>query len=91
MCCILTHCVLYSNTPLFTCDVVEVVEAVEVEAAGLLVDGGGTLASQAGLPQDVPAADAIVAPGAGLETGSHHLGVKAEDFPSSLNVSKIIV
>lgn len=82
---------LYSNTPLFTCNVVEVVEAVEIEAAGLLVDGGWTLASQGGLPEDVPAADSVAASGARLETGTHHLGVKTEDFPSSLNVSKILV
>lgn len=51
-----------------TCDVVEVVETVEVQAAGLFVSGFWTLAPHAGRPQDVSRPHSTVGPGAGLET-----------------------
>lgn len=51
-----------------TCDVVEVVETVEVQAAGLFVGGFWTLAPHAGRPQDVSCPHSAVGPGAGLET-----------------------
>lgn len=51
-----------------TCDVVEVVETVEVQAAGLFVSGFRTLAPHAGRPQDVSRPHSTVGPGAGLET-----------------------
>lgn len=50
-----------------TCDVVEVVKTVEVEAAGLFVAGFWTLAPHAGRPQDVRRPHAAIAPGAGLQ------------------------
>lgn len=50
-----------------TCDVVEVVETVEVQAAGLFVAGFWTLAPHAGRPQDVRRPHAAIAPGAGLQ------------------------
>lgn len=64
------------NTPLFTCNVVEVVETVEVQAAGLFVDRVWTLSPWGGWSEDVPAAYSIVGSGTRLKTGICHLGVK---------------
>lgn len=50
-----------------TSDVVEVVEAVEVQAAGLFVTGFWTLAPCAGRPQDVRRPYAAIGPGAWLQ------------------------
>lgn len=51
-----------------TCDVVEIVETVEVQAAGLFVSGFWTLAPHAGRPQDVSRPHSTVGPGARLES-----------------------
>lgn len=51
----------------FTCDVVEVVEAVEVQAAGLLVRRVRALPADAGRPQRVRRPDSVVGSGAGLK------------------------
>lgn len=64
------------NTPSFTCNVVEVVETVEIQAAGFFVQQVWTLSPLGGLPEDVPAAYPIVGSGTGLKTGICHLGVK---------------
>lgn len=55
----------------FTCDVVEVVEAVEVEAAGLLVGRVWTLPPHAGRAQGVRRPHATVASSTGLKHTLH--------------------
>lgn len=51
----------------FTCDVVEVVEAVEVQAAGLFVSRVWTLPAHAGWPEGVRRPHSTVGPGTRLK------------------------
>lgn len=81
-----------------TCDVVEVVEAVEVEAAGLLVDCFWTLSPNRGWPEDVGHSFSVLGPGARLKhrhllerEGAKNTAEKFNDWADdmSLNWTKL--
>lgn len=65
MCVLLLDYELYTIS--LTSDVVEVVETVEVQAAGLSVCGGRTQPPDTGRPEDVRRPNSIIGSGTGLE------------------------
>lgn len=65
MCVLLLDYEVYTIS--LTSDVVEVVETVEVQAAGLSVCGGRTQPPDTGRPEDVRRPNSIIGSGTGLE------------------------